>query len=286
MVTQRGAGANMSVDIASAPVSLAAPIACVQGDSVAGQGMYVVGPHSATVNEVIATADATNPRIDQVILEVLDNVHDASGSNLARTRVLTGTPTVGATLANRTGVATLPGSALLLADILVGAAAASITNTVIRDRRKFARGAYNRILLNHGSNYTTTVGPAAVDTTSLQFRLECSGVPVRIHAAVDLQHSVANAFVTLIPWVDSVNPDGFTGAAHWQVQLTTNAASDRRTEFWHDALPAAGSHLFALAFGVVTAGTLTIVSSATVPILFSAEEVIRQNTANNTTTSG
>ncbi len=87
MVVQRGAGANMSVDIGMP----AGGMAFVQGDTIAGQGLYGVPVHSATVNEVIGASHATLPRVDTVIVRVQDNVHDASGGNLSRTEVLTGT---------------------------------------------------------------------------------------------------------------------------------------------------------------------------------------------------
>jgi hypothetical protein len=131
-VSQRGAGANMSVDIAMDD------FAWVRGDAVTHQGLYQVAPHSATINETITTAHATLPRLDQVVLEVKDHAHDASGSSLAQTRVVNGTATSGATLDNRNGAASLPASALLLADVLVAAADASISDAEIRDRRVFS----------------------------------------------------------------------------------------------------------------------------------------------------
>jgi len=133
-VSQRGAGANQSVDVNMDQVVY------VRGDAVTLQGIYPVPPHSATINETVTAADGTNPRIDQVVLEILDNTHDASGSNLARTRVIAGTPTGGATLDNRTGAAATPSSAMLLADVLVPAASSSVTNANIRDRRPFVQG--------------------------------------------------------------------------------------------------------------------------------------------------
>lgn len=139
-VVQRGAGANMSVDIGQDDG------AWVRGDAVALQALYYVAPHNATINETITTADATNPRLDQVILEIQDNVHDGSTANIARTRVVAGTPTSGATIDNRTGAAALPGSALLLADVLVPAGAASITNATIRDRRQLQAGSVPPLL--------------------------------------------------------------------------------------------------------------------------------------------
>jgi len=133
-VSQRGAGANMSVDISMDG------FAYVRGDAVAHQAPYRIAPHSATINEAIATADATNPRVDQVVLRVFDTTHDASGSNNAQVQVLAGTPTAGATLDNRNGVAALPSSAILLADILVAATDTAISDAEIRDRRPFVCG--------------------------------------------------------------------------------------------------------------------------------------------------
>lgn len=138
-VAQRGAGANMSVDIAAST----GPGAIIQGDSVTQQGRYVIPPHSAVINEAIATADGSNPRIDTVILEVKDDTSDASGANLTQTRVLTGTPTAGATLANRNGAAALPNTALALADVLVGTGVGSITTANCQDTRPKQRGFTN-----------------------------------------------------------------------------------------------------------------------------------------------
>jgi hypothetical protein len=128
-VSQRAAGANLSVDINMDD------FAYVRGDAVTHQALYKAPPHASTINETITTADATNPRIDRVILELKDTTHDASGSNLFQTRVVTGTPTGGATLDNLTGAGAVPSSALLLADVLVAATDTAISNAEIRDRR-------------------------------------------------------------------------------------------------------------------------------------------------------
>lgn len=133
-VSQRGAGANMSVDCNMDQH------AYIRGDAVALQGIYKIAPHSATINESVTAADGTNPRVDRVILELKDNTHDASGSNLVQTRVVAGTPTGGATLDNLTGAASVPNSAMLLADVLVPALSTSVTNANIRDRRPFLAG--------------------------------------------------------------------------------------------------------------------------------------------------
>jgi hypothetical protein len=280
MVTQRGAGANMSVDIAAASGAFAA----VQGDSVTGQGLYVVGPHSAVINEVIAAADPTNPRVDIVILEVQDNVHDASGGNLARTRVVTGTPTAGATLTNRLGVATVPGSALLLADVLVGAAAGSITNTVIRDRRKWARGAFVRLTKAGTSPTTASTTQTPIDTTNLQARVECSGLPVRVTFNAFASNATAPNGVGTGFQVDGAQVDSTTDLMEMISPVAGQAFS---VAYSYVVNPAAGSHLFTATFrSTVGATTATLFATNAFPAIMTVEELVRQNTANNTTTSG
>lgn len=136
-VTQRGAGANMSVDVNQDTLDGGA---WVRGDSVNSQGLYYVPPDDATINVDVTAAHATLPRLDLVVLEVKDDAHDSSGLNTARVRIVDGTATAGATLDNRNGAAGLPVSCLHLADVLVAAADTSITNSEIRDRRPFVHG--------------------------------------------------------------------------------------------------------------------------------------------------
>jgi hypothetical protein len=276
-VNQRGAGANMSVDIA------AGGFAAIQGDSVAAQGLYITGA-GPTINEAIAAADPTNPRIDIVIVEVLDNVHDASGGNLARTRVITGTPTAGATLNNRSGVAALPGSALLLGDVLVGAAAGSITNAVIRDRRKWARGAYARIVHTGGNKTTTNTTLTEADTTNLKPRIECSGNPVKLTFSGFANHSVGAVAVIHGWFLDGAAIDSVSTGMSASVHPTAAAGVGFMSRYV--AVPAAGSHQFSPAYAGAGAGTSTLTAAAAQPLVLTVEELVRQNVANNTTTSG
>src|SRR5262245_29233838 len=51
-VTQRGLGANLSVDIAASTHEHGIA-ALVQGDAISGQGLYTVAPHSGVINEAI-----------------------------------------------------------------------------------------------------------------------------------------------------------------------------------------------------------------------------------------
>jgi hypothetical protein len=124
-------------------LSVAAGVAFVDGQNVADQGTYRVRTSGATAITGSA-GDGTNPRIDQVILRIMDSTHDSSGSYETRVEIAEGTPTAGATLANRSGAANLATlaenskSVLLLADILVPAGASTYTGGNIADKRSFA----------------------------------------------------------------------------------------------------------------------------------------------------
>jgi hypothetical protein len=177
-VSERAAGANMTVDVA-ANVGLAV----VDGTNVAFQDPYVVAPHSAVASLDVAAAHGTNPRVDSVFLVVRDTTHDASGFSDTRLVYSTGTATSGATLDNRTNAPTAPANSLLLADVLVPAADTTISNSQIRDRRRWAKGAYWKTVRTSnagGTNdyITNSLTVAAVDDTNMEPRIECSGVPV------------------------------------------------------------------------------------------------------------
>ena len=145
-VLQTQSGANLGVDIGKTAVGFMR--AWVRGSTRGGQGLYRIDNTDTTAPTAdtylaqltdgvsFTVGDATNPRVDQVILEVLDQQHVGS-SNLAQIRVLVGTPTATASLDNRLGVATLPASCILLADVLMPISQATVVTANIRDRRAF-----------------------------------------------------------------------------------------------------------------------------------------------------
>jgi hypothetical protein len=164
-VIQRAAGANMTVDVASSVGSGA----IVQGDSITAQGNYFVPPTTADVNVDIATSDATNPRNDLVVLEIKDDQHDASGLNLARVRVITGTPNGSAAATDApgaNGTPALPSSCLLLAVVRVTAGATSVTTAMINDRRPWSGGVPERV---------TSLPSPAVDGQEVYFQSTTAG---------------------------------------------------------------------------------------------------------------
>lgn len=126
-------------------ISIAGGVAYILGANIADQGMYRQYVASATPISVPVNTNA-NPRVDQVILRILDAAADANAGNLyeSRIEVVPGTPTAAATLANRSGVADLTTlleaskSVILLADLLVPGSSGNLSAGAIGDRRLFA----------------------------------------------------------------------------------------------------------------------------------------------------
>lgn len=121
-------------------ISIAAGTANVLGQNIADQGMYRQYVSGATALTVTA-AHATLPRIDTVIIRVLDNAADASTFNEARLEIVPGTATAAADLTNLTGKANLATltdaskSVLVLSYILVPAAAVVLDAAKLKDVR-------------------------------------------------------------------------------------------------------------------------------------------------------
>lgn len=114
-VTQRGAGANMSVDVAAGR-------AIIQGDTIANEGNYIVRS-DAVYNVPLAAADTSNPRIDLIVAQVYNKQVDG-GTQYAWVPVaLKGTPAASPVAPN------VPNTALLLAQVYVPANATSVTTT-------------------------------------------------------------------------------------------------------------------------------------------------------------
>ena len=118
-VTQNGTP-NMSVNIA-------AGWAAIVGTSTTTQGTYV-SYNDAVLNAAIATAPATNSRIDLVCLTVNDAYYSGSTNNIV-VNVVTGTAA-----ASPVAPAT-PANSIALAQVLVGTSVTSILTANITDVR-------------------------------------------------------------------------------------------------------------------------------------------------------
>lgn len=117
-----GVGGELAVTALGTPnmsVNVASGTALVSGTFSGTQGTYLV-TNDGTVNISIGAANASQPRIDIIVFEVLDSSYSGS-SNLAQLRVVAGTP------ASSPVPAVTPASSIVLAQVRVNANATSIT---------------------------------------------------------------------------------------------------------------------------------------------------------------
>lgn len=264
-VTQRGAGANMSVDVAAGG-------AWIIGDDTARQGAYHL-VNDATVNVAVSTAHATLPRVDQVVARIYDSTV-VGGSDVPAIEVIAGTPTASAqctdpTAANyRLGAAALPNGAVRLADVQVDAAAASIVNAKIYDRRPWARGANFAATDASGSDYTNaTTTPSKVNAATTM-RFESSAVPLDL-AWAGRMASPAGVLVLNFR-LNNVNQNSWVlpGGTDGNVRPVLRGT------------PAAGAQVFDLWAALAAAsGTATIYRTAN-QLQASVNELVLQNQQN------
>lgn len=121
LVSQRAAGANMSVDVAAGTFT-------TTGDSVANQGAYLA-VSDAVANVVVSAAPGSGTRTDLICAQVYDNQEDGSG-------LMSWTPRYVQNLSLNTGAPpATPPTALPLASVTVASGTASITNALIKDLR-------------------------------------------------------------------------------------------------------------------------------------------------------
>lgn len=275
-VTQRAAGgANMSVDIAEGA-------AFVKGDLTSRQGLYHVY-NDALSNIAIGLNSSGNPRVDQIICRVLDSQDGLAGADMAQFEVLPGTATAGANLTNRNGAATLPLTAMRVADVLVASGASSITNASIRDRRPWAHGLNKSLIRNSGDvvgfnflNFTS------FDSASFYVDGEFSGGPVDIEVAGAASGSaVMNFFMIYSLDSDFIGTNFSTSRVHF---VNFSAAStvqplNRRWKLPAGAIPA-GRHRLDPAGRVNTANLMLLSSTGNGQLEFSVREHVRQDTDN------
>lgn len=242
-VVQRAAGADRSVDVG-------AGFAVVDANNAGNAGLYHI-ENNATTNVPIPAAHATLPRVDQILIDVSDSTSGGDAGDTPGFTVLAGTATSGATLANRTGAnPTLPSNTLRVADVLVGAAVTSITNTNIMDRRPWARGAKIRNLGSAG--IAGTVGFTQYGGVQ---RIECSGADLTIVAVCS---AISGAGAR--NWATQLTMDGATVSTK-TIWLGSSGAAHETTQTW-ELQPNAGSHVFAL-FGSMGAadGSMSAIAS-------------------------
>lgn len=124
-VTERSAGPNFSVDIATGA-------GIVAGDDQANQGSYFVR-NGGVINVAVTSPDPSNPRIDAVVVQVRDTQAGGEAGTVCEARVIAG----GA--AAVPSPPAIPATAMLLAYIAVPVGLSAVTNAKITDERVLAR---------------------------------------------------------------------------------------------------------------------------------------------------
>lgn len=120
-VSQRGSGANMSVDVSAGTAVILGTETNLALDMMPFRS-------DATQNVPISTANPSNPRIDVIVARWQD-VEGSGATNSKTIAVVIGTP------AASPAVPALPANSIPLAQVRVNAAATSIVNANITDRR-------------------------------------------------------------------------------------------------------------------------------------------------------
>lgn len=268
---QRAAGANMSVDVG-------AGFALVQATGPASnKGLYHV-QNDALINSASSftwpASNGSNPRIDQLFVEINDSQDGADASDIPVLSVVQGTATSGATLDNRTGAGAAPANSLRLADVLIPAAASTITTANIRDRRPWVRGINWYYQRTSGSYTTTSVASfVSIDAVNILPRFECSGFPIKISMIGRILNAGGATYFTPVI-------DGAAVAAGTNDAYSVDATDDGMPPPTMLVVPAAGSHTISVAWRT-QAGTSTWVgSAAATPGAILIEEIIRPNASN------
>lgn len=135
-VSQRGAGANMSVDIAVGDAFIP------RSDGTYAHPVF----NDAVLNQVIATADPSNPRRDIVVLYTDYGQAPSTGvsnntNGVVKVKVVAGTPAGSPVDPTDAAIQTSVGSGnpfIKLARVRVGAGVGSVANSVIDDLRRMA----------------------------------------------------------------------------------------------------------------------------------------------------
>lgn len=184
-VSERGAGANMSVDVSAGS-------AWVLGDSSDLQPLYRCH-NDGTVNLAVSAADGSNPRIDLVVAEVRDSAFSGVSQDW-RLRVVEGTP------AGSPSAPATPDSALALAQISIPAADTTISDAQITDVRELARianGDPPAARVTRGTAQTIGNGGfAAMSWSSANYdddEMWSAGAPTRLTAPRDGRYNIGGA---------------------------------------------------------------------------------------------
>lgn len=113
-------GTGLQVKVGGGELLIPGSLATTQG------GYYTYGTQGETGTLTLSAASASYPRVDRIVARVFDSQYSGTEHKVALEAV-TGTPTSGATLANKSGVAAAPANSYTIGYALVPANAVSLT---------------------------------------------------------------------------------------------------------------------------------------------------------------
>lgn len=219
-VSQRGAGANMSVDVAAGG-------AIVQGDHVAGQGRYLCSSDAVTNVAINAAPGAGLSRIDRIVLVAHDAEAVGSGTTATRIDYVVGTA------AASPSAPAIPSSALPLARVTVPNGKVSIVNADITDDRVPAQ-VINRTPVIADFD---TPGQTIANTANADLTLSSPTVRPSSYAA-SLFFNAGTPTRMLVPWTglyDAYAEIGISanGAFGWTLNLYQDGGTERNGTWPH-----------------------------------------------------
>lgn len=151
---------NMFVTPTGTPsmaVQIAAGTALIAGTQTSTQGFYIAYNDASTTIS-IAPSNATNPRIDLVVVTVQDAFYGGTANNQVIFQAITGTPAASPVAPSA------PANSFILAQVLVGAGVTSISSGNITDKRTFAQQADLNVTATTTASTSLTVNTIASQT--------------------------------------------------------------------------------------------------------------------------
>lgn len=253
VVSQRGAGANMSVDVAI-------------GDSIIPRSDGTYGHpawNDAVLNKAVTTADVSNPRRDIVVLYIDYAETPSTGvsnntNGVVKCIIVDGTPAGSPADPSDAALQSAVGASnpfIKLARIRVAAAASTITNSVIDDMRTMAQaldnGGWNSLsqawdawaYSAYSSTYkmgTITVADSTIFTLGQKVRFwqltggwkygwimeKPNATSIRIYMGVN--YSLINERIYLPAYSRDNCPDGWdANPASWSQRITTTVGQSQ-----------------------------------------------------------
>lgn len=228
-------------------LGVAAGVAWVQGSAAANAGVYT-GCLDTAGTVTLATSDPTNPRIDNIIVQVTDN-----GNNTSTTVVTpqTGTP------APSPVAPTVPSNSLLLAQVAVGAGVSTINSGNITDKRVYsASNGGITVMTNTTSGISGPAGLYVDDLSTGRLR-RSDGAGNAVSPKIGPFNAVTNTFAALSL---GANGSGTSSFFNFQVDGNTELEFSIKVNTIQQATPHVGDNysIGLMLDGVVVDGSVNI----------------------------